>query len=117
MSLKKQAMENPTKIKRQLRRFTSEQRATYLKQWRESGQSQRFFSEEQGLSYTSFNNWIRRAKERQEEKPSGFVALKVKPMNNNFGSSKFAEVRTAKGAVICLYHEVPAEYLQSIARA
>lgn len=113
MSPKKQAMEDTVQNKRQMRRYTAQQRAEFLKQWKESGQSQRVFSSEQGISYTSFNNWIRAETERREQKPGGFVALNIKPDS----SGVFAEVRTAKGAVLRLYREVPAQYLREIVRA
>lgn len=109
-------MEELSITRRCLRRYTPEQRAAYVQQWKESGKSQRVFSEEQGVSYTSLNNWIRIEKKRQAKKPAGFVAVKVKPVNHSFGENKFAEVRTPEGFVFSLYKEVPAEYLRSIAR-
>ena len=108
-------MEDLSVTRRRLRRYTPEQRAAYVKQWKESGKSQRVFSEEHGVSYTSLNNWLRIAKKRELKKSGGFVALKVKQVNNAVPESKFAEVRTPDGFVFCLYHEVGAEYLRSIA--
>jgi hypothetical protein len=108
-------MEAPTVTKRRMRRYSSEQKAAYIKQWRESGKSQRVFCIEQGLNYKSLSNWIMRINKLSARKSSGFVAVKVKRVINNPGGL-FAAVKTAEGVVISLYTEVPAEYLRNIAQ-
>jgi hypothetical protein len=132
-------MEEPKVRKRRFYRYKPAQRVAYVKQWRESGKTQRVFCAEQGLNIKSLSNWSMRMKHllaaenndltpgkvsKTKKKPSGFVAIKVKPAESKIENTErsvalngcvFAKVKTPGGVVINLYKEVPAEYLRNIA--
>jgi transposase-like protein len=56
-------MEEPTS-KKVFPKYTAEQKAAFIEQWKQSGKSQRAFSIEKGLRFQSLNNWILAAKKR-----------------------------------------------------
>jgi transposase-like protein len=56
-------MEEPI-INKVFPKYTAEQKAAFIEQWKQSGKSQRAFSIEKGLRFQSLNNWILAAKKR-----------------------------------------------------
>ena len=106
--------------KKLFHRYTKEQKAAYIQQWRESGRSKKAFCEANALNYFTFSIWTnagktRKHKEHHSDSP-GFFALRIKESEGKAEVGVFAEVRTADKFIITLYKEVAPEYLRKLVR-
>lgn len=101
-----------TEQSKELKRYSTEEISSYLREWKESGKSQIVFSKEQGLNYYTLNKWIndeKRKVKKRNASSKGFTQLKV---NEVLCSGLFAEIR--KDGTILLHQTVSADFIRAL---
>jgi hypothetical protein len=105
-------MEATKFTKHRLCRYTQEQIAGYVKQWKESGLSKKAFCLSSNINYYTFGGWTvpKKKKKKIPTSGSGFIPVKVKEVT----AFPFAEVHYANGSRIVLREAVGAKFLREM---
>jgi hypothetical protein len=81
-----------------------------IRQWKESGLSQKSFCKQHGIAYHSFHHYYKKWRDIQESKPAGFVPLQIPDLQ----SEVFAMLSFPNGLTLQLHQAVTADYLKSL---
>jgi hypothetical protein len=101
--------EKPTEIKQRIRR-SPDQIRSLVKEWKESGQSQREFCKRNNLAVSPFNRWA--VGDKNSKKSEGFTVVKISvpPVDKN----PLFEVILINGTRLNFFQPVEAKYLRSL---
>jgi hypothetical protein len=85
----------------------------HVRDWQNSELSQIEYCQEQGISFSKFNYWVR--KSRPDSAPShGFVPINLKASPAGFSASPLKELVTADGSRLSFYSPVEPEFTKRI---
>ncbi len=86
---------------------------THISAWESSGQPQREYMAEQGLSKSVFGYWLRKYRQEQQINGGGFVAVRAVDSVGE-GGAGFARLRLQGGEELILNEAVSAAYLREL---
>lgn len=85
----------------------------HVKQWQYSGLSQIGYCQEQGISFSKFNYWVR--KTRPNSLPAqGFVPIKLEKSPSAVSISPIMELVTTSGNRLNFYGPVDPEFIKNL---
>lgn len=103
------------------KKYSPEEKQSYILRWQESGQTKTTFAKEQGLNYDTFLSWVQRLEGFSNplagvtERVPSFVSIQVDGKNPvNHGSLPLMEITLAGGHQIRFYQRVPIDYLRDL---
>lgn len=85
----------------------------HISKWESSGQLQRDYVLEHGLSKSVFGYWLRKYRQDQQNNNSSFVAVTV-PAQEAPAPVGFARLRLSNGTELILQEAVSAAYLRDL---
>lgn len=93
-----------------LKKFSREEIASMITEWRKSGKSRTLYAAEKGISYFAFVRWIRKLDcKHPAPKSKGFVQLPT-----IITPSVFAELQLNCGHKIIFYQPFPSDYFHKL---
>lgn len=94
-------------------RYSDLEKEELIEQWKQSGKNKSIFCKEQGVSYYSFNDWIKRRDKKKQKAKTSFVSLKIK----NSQEPIFTQLVLKNGITVNIFHRVEANYLATLLKA
>jgi transposase-like protein len=115
-----EAAQNPEAPARKCRTYSAAEKAEWVKQYRQSGLSQREFSKRAGIEYMSLYRWAR--KQRESSSPAqqpvrsalAFAEIKLPPSPQR--SDWAVELALANGTVLRLTKDTPSTLVDQLLR-
>src|SRR5580700_5466182 len=81
-----------------------------IREWQQSGLSQKMFCEECHISYSNFHYWYKRFRELDSTPSSGFVPLQISGMSTGI----FASVVFSRGYTLQIHQAVSADFIKEL---
>ncbi len=81
-----------------------------IREWQQSGLSQKAFCEQCNITYGNFHYWYKRFREVDPQRSSGFVPLQI----SDIATGIFASVIFSSGHTIQLHQAISPEYLKEL---
>ncbi len=83
-------------------RYSPEQRAAWVNEFRGSGETQQIFARRRGIKWTTFRNWLYRRSSKMPARPSAvdFQEIRIAPLHSPAPWS--AEIALGSGTVVRL---------------
>ncbi len=85
----------------------------HVKDWQHSGLSQIAYCQEQGISFSKFNYWVRKARP-VEEPAGGFVSIKVDGHGTARSAHPVMELISPGGSRLNFYGAVDPEFIKRL---
>ena len=101
-----------TQLKKEKRKYSSEDIKNYLEEWRASGKSQIAFSKEKDLNYFTLNKWINQGKSKKPLKQKAGVFTELR-LPSPPSLALFAEIKK-DGFTVVLHQAVSADFLRTL---
>jgi hypothetical protein len=81
-----------------------------IREWQESGLSQKAFCQQYNVTYSNFHYWYKRFRDVDPQSSPGFIPLQIPDMESGI----FASVIFSNGQTIQLHQVVGPEYLKEL---
>lgn len=85
----------------------------HVKDWQHSGLSQMGYCQQQGLSFSKFNYWVRKARSRVEP-AAGFVSIKLDGHPAQRSGNPVMELISPGGSRLNFYSAVDPEFIKRL---
>ena len=94
---------------------TREQMFKIVEAWQQSGLSQKFFCEQNGIRYHVFHYWYKCFRDLQcPAKNEGFIPIKIQRSNTANTASSHVELVLADGKRLLFHQPVSSDYLKHL---
>ena len=85
----------------------------HVKEWQLSGLSQIGYCQEQGISFSKFNYWVRKSRLDSGSRP-GFVAIQLDKTPVAASAKPIMELVTSTGSRLSFYSPVDPEFIKRL---
>jgi len=85
----------------------------HVKEWQQSGMSQIAYCQEQGISFSKFNYWVRKARPSAEP-TGGFVSIKVEQHPIQRSAQPLMELISPGGSRLNFYEVVDPGFIKRL---
>lgn len=96
--------------------YSDDQKQQHVSSWQASGQSKKTYSEQQGIRYSTFKDWVKKYTSVQpviaREEKMNFVSLEVS--SPAVAGSGYAEIHYPNGSRLIIHKAIPAEELRRL---